>query len=44
MKDPGFHRAIDAFVEAEACLEDPLEGEPVDGQFVDGQFKPAGAK
>jgi hypothetical protein len=41
-KDPGFQRAIDAFVEAEASLEDPLEGEPIIGEFVDGQFKPAG--
>src|SRR5213075_670315 len=40
MKDPGFHRAIDAFVEAEMSLEDPLEGEPIIGEFVDGQFKP----
>jgi hypothetical protein len=41
-KDPGFQRAIDAFVEAEAGLEDPLEGEPMDGEFIEGQFKPAG--
>jgi hypothetical protein len=41
-KDPGFRRAIAAFVEAEASFEDPLEGEPINGQFVDGQFKPAG--
>ena len=41
-QDPGFQRAIAAFVEAEASLEDPLEGEPIEGQFVEGQFKPAG--
>ena len=41
-QDPGFQRAIAAFVEAEASLEDPLEGEPIEGQFVEGQLKPAG--
>jgi hypothetical protein len=40
--DPGFRRAIAAFVEAEAGIEDPLEGKPVEGQFVGGTFKPAG--
>ncbi len=28
-QDPGFQKAITAFVDAEASLEDPLEGEPV---------------
>jgi hypothetical protein len=41
-QDPGFRRAIEAFVDAEASLKDPLEGEPLEGQFVEGQFKPAG--
>jgi hypothetical protein len=41
-QDPGFERAIDAFVEAEASLGDPLEGEPITGDFIDGQFEPAG--
>ena len=41
-RDPGFQRAIDAFVDAEVSLEDPLEGEAIIGEFVDGQFKPAG--
>jgi hypothetical protein len=41
-QDPGFRRAISALVEAEASLEDPLEGEPVAGDFVEGQFRPAG--
>jgi hypothetical protein len=41
-QDPKFQRAIAAFVEAEASLEDPLEGEPVEGQFVEGELKPAG--
>src|SRR4051794_18768089 len=40
--DPGFRRAIDAFVEAEAGLADPVEGAPIDGEFIDGEFKPAG--
>jgi hypothetical protein len=41
-QDPGFRRAIAAFVEAEASFEDPLEGEATEGQFVEGQLKPAG--
>ena len=41
-QDPGFQRAIDAFVKAEAKSEDPLEGEPIAGQFVEGQFKSTG--
>ncbi|SRR5258706_10478686 len=31
-RDPGYRRAIAAFVEAEANLGDPLEGEPAEGQ------------
>jgi hypothetical protein len=42
MGDPGFRRAIDAFVDAEARLEDPIEGKPIEGQFIAGQFQPAG--
>jgi predicted transcriptional regulator len=41
-QDPEFRRAVDAFVEAEAGLDDPLEGEPVNGEFVEGQFRPSG--
>jgi hypothetical protein len=41
-RDPGFQRAIAAFVEAEATVKDPLEGEPVSGHFVEGEFKPLG--
>ena len=41
-RDPGFEGAIAAFVDAEAGIEDPLEGKPVDGQFVEGQFQSAG--
>jgi predicted transcriptional regulator len=41
-RDPKFERAVAEFVEAEASLQDPLEGEAVNGEFVDGQFKPAG--
>jgi hypothetical protein len=29
-KDPGFRRAITAFVESEASQKDPLEGEPIE--------------
>ena len=38
-RDPGFKRAMAAFVEAEASLEDPLEGEPIEGQFIEGRLK-----
>jgi len=41
-QDPGFEQALDAFVEDEATIEDPLEGEPIIGDFIDGQFKPVG--
>ncbi|SRR5258706_3903969 len=41
-QDPGFRRAIEGFVEAEAGAEDPVEGEPMDGEFIEGEFKPAG--
>jgi hypothetical protein len=34
-KDPGFRRAISEFVEAEARLEDPLEGEWTEGQLAE---------
>jgi len=29
---PGYRRAFDAFIEAEATLEDPVEGEPFEEQ------------
>jgi len=41
-KDPGFRRAIAAFVEAEVTFDDSVEGKPVEGQFIAGQFRPAG--
>jgi predicted transcriptional regulator len=41
-RDPGFRRAIAAFVDAEASSDDPVEGEPIEGQFIDAQLKPAG--
>jgi hypothetical protein len=41
-RDTGFGRAIAAFVEADASIEDPLEGEPISRQSVDEQVKPAG--
>jgi hypothetical protein len=41
-RDSGFKGAIAAFVEAEATLDDPLEGELVEGQFRDGQFMQSG--
>ena len=31
-QDPGFRKAINAFVDAEATLEDPLEGEPIEAK------------
>jgi predicted transcriptional regulator len=37
-RDPGFRKAIASFVEAEATIEDPVEGKPVVGHFVDGKF------
>ena len=41
-KDPEYGRAIDAFVNAEASIEDPLEGDLIEGQVIDGKFEPAG--
>jgi hypothetical protein len=41
-KDPGFQHAIAVVVEAEASLDDPLEGKPIKRRFVRGHFKPAG--
>ena len=41
-RDPGFKKAIAAFVEAEATLQDSLEGEPIKGRIVDGRLEPAG--
>jgi hypothetical protein len=38
----GFKRAKAAFVEAEATLDDPLEGELVEGEPVEGEIKGAG--
>ena len=41
-RDPQFRRARKAFVEAEASVDDPLEGEPVEGQLVNGRVEPIG--
>ena len=41
-KDPGFKRAIAAFVEADATQKDPLEGEPVESG-IDEPSQPIGA-
>jgi len=41
-KDPGFKRAIAAFVEAEAAVKDPLEGEPFEETDFENSAKPAG--
>lgn len=41
-RDPQFRRACKAFVEAEASVDDPLEGEPVEGQILSGRFEPIG--
>ena len=38
-RDPGFQRAIAAFVEAEASLEDPLEGEVTEGTAAEDLLK-----
>lgn len=40
-KDPGFRRALAEFVEAEASLSDPVEGEPIEGE-VDDREKASG--
>ena len=37
-RDPGFRKAIASFVEAEATVDDPVEGKPVVGHFVNGKF------
>jgi predicted transcriptional regulator len=42
VRDPNFHEARKAFVEAEAGGYDPLEGEPIEGNLVDGQVEPVG--
>jgi predicted transcriptional regulator len=39
-RDPGFKHAVAAFVDAEASLEDPLEGKPVEGQFIKPRLVP----
>lgn len=41
-KDPGFKRALADFVEAEATLRDPLEGEPVEEVDSESTREPAG--
>ena len=41
-RDPQFHQARKAFVEAEASVEDPLEGQPVEGNLVNGRIEPIG--
>jgi predicted transcriptional regulator len=41
-RDPQFRRARKAFVEAEASVDDPLEGEPIEGQLVNGRVEPIG--
>jgi hypothetical protein len=41
-RDPEFRGAMAKFVESEASLEDPLEGEAIEGQLVDGRLAPAG--
>jgi|SRR5215469_3546241 len=40
-KDPGFGRAMAAFVEAEASQKDPLEGEPVESD-TENRSQPIG--
>ena len=41
-RDPQYRQAREAFVEAEASLDDPLEGEMIEGELVDGRLKPIG--
>ena len=41
-RDPGFRTAIAAFVDSEATLDDPLEGELIQGQIDEGEPAPAG--
>lgn len=41
-RDPQFRQARKAFVEAEASVEDPLEGQPVKGNLVNGRIEPIG--
>lgn len=41
-RDPRFEKAITAFVEAEASVEDPLEGEVVEESAAEDLLKPAG--
>jgi predicted transcriptional regulator len=41
-RDPQFRRARKAFVEAEASVDDPLEGEPIEEQLVNGRVEPIG--
>jgi hypothetical protein len=41
-KDPGFQRAIDAFVAAEATYDDPLEGDLFEEPLAEGEPNPAG--
>ena len=41
-RDPQFRKARNEFVEAEAALDDPLEGEPVRGKLVNGRLEPVG--
>jgi hypothetical protein len=41
-QNAGFQRALQEFVDAEATLDDPLEGELIEGRIVSGRSKPAG--
>jgi hypothetical protein len=41
-RDPEFTQARKAYVEAEASLEDPLEGELIEGQLINGRVEPIG--
>jgi hypothetical protein len=41
-RDPQFRQARKAFIEAEASVDDPLEGEPIEGQLVNDRVEPIG--
>lgn len=41
-RDPQFRRARKAFIEAEASVQDPLEGEPIEGRRAAAQDEAVG--
>ncbi len=41
-RDPELSEARKAFIDSEASLADPLEGEPIEGKLIDGRVAPIG--